>query len=220
MKKIIVSIICVLFATSTFAQFVGASTMSQGGSTKSGKTEIAKQEISIHAGIGVGTNEQLGLSAGIKYKYKPFEKYNIRLLGEIGSEFILFDNSYSNEGPFSVLPILVGVNYEHRFNQNWSFFTDLGLGPNIPLSGSRRDYLYDSCYDEISDYQIGFTLSPEIGFAHNEFLFSIKCSFSSNGYTKHVHEHYWLFGDDYYYDDYDSDTRFSHYFLFRLGYRF
>ena len=173
---------------------------------------IAKQEISIYAGIGVevGHFEHLGLSAGIKYKYKPFEKYNIRLLGEIGSEFIL--NPYSRSAPFSVLPILVGVNYEHKFNQNWSVFADIGLGPNIPLSGSRRDSGYYS-YHEISDYQIGFTLSPEIGFAYNKFLFSIKCSFSSNGYTEHSHY-------SGYKDYYDSDTRFSTYLLFRLGYRF
>lgn len=169
---------------------------------------IAKQEISIYAGIGVGFYEQLGLSAGIKYKYKPFEKYNIRLLGEIGSDFILFDNSYSYNVPFSVLPILVGVNYEHKFNQNWSVFADIGLGPNIPLSGSRSCYWYDY-YCETYDYQIGFTLSQEIGFAYNEFLFSIKSSFSFNGYTKHVHEHY-----------YSGDTKFSPYLLFRLGYRF
>lgn len=172
---------------------------------------IAKQEISIHAGIGVGFYEQLGLSAGIKYKYKPFEKYNIRLLGEIGSEFILFDNSYYyyyyDNAPFSVLPILVGVNYEHKFSQNWSVFADIGLGPNIPLSGSRRV----GVYYEIYDYQIGFTLSPEIGFAYNEFLFSFKCSFSVNGYTEH---------EQYYYDYYDSETKFSPYLLFRLGYRF
>ncbi len=185
---------------------------------------IAKQEISIHAGIGIGVGdyEYLGLSAGIKYKYKPFEKYNIRLLGEIGSEFTLFYNSYQTyPAPFSVLPILVGVNYEHKFNQNWSVFADIGLGPNIPLSGSRRDYMYNNDdYDEISDYQIGFTLSPEIGFAYNEFLFSIKCSFSSNGYTEHS-RYYYDYSDYYdYYDYYDSDTRFSRYFLFRLGYRF
>ena len=134
---------------------------------------IAKQEISIHAGIGVGFYEQLGLSTGIKYKYKPFEKYNIRLLGEIGSDFILFDNSYSYNVPFSVLPILVGVNYEHKFNQNWSVFADIGLGPNIPLSGSRSCYWYDY-YCETYDYQIGFTLSQEIGFAYNEFLFNVS----------------------------------------------
>ncbi len=180
---------------------------------------IAKQEISIHAGIGGGEFfEYLGFSAGIKYKYKPFEKYNIRLLGEIGSEFVAESNPYA---PFSVLPILVGVNYEHKFNQNWSVFADIGLGPNIPLSGSRSDMYYY----EISDYQIGFTLSPEIGFAYNEFLFSIKYSFSSNGHTEHFRYYYYdyYYGDyygDYYYDDYDSDTRHSNYLLFRLGYRF
>ena len=172
---------------------------------------IAKQEISIYAGIGVREGYQLSLSAGIKYKYKPFEKYNIRLLGEIGSEFILFDNSYSYEDPFSVLPILVGVNYEHKFSQNWSVFADIGLGPNIPLSGSRSYYRYDNYY-EIYDYQIGFTLSPEIGFACNKFLFSFKSSFSVNGYTKHVHKQYHSY--------YSGDTKFSPYLLFRLGYRF
>ena len=175
-----------------------------------------QQEISIHAGIGLGDYEYLGFSAGIKYKYKPFEKYNIRLLGEIGSEFVTESKYYT---PFSVLPILVGVNYEHKFNQNWSVFADIGLGPNIPLSGSRRvevDSYYGE-YCEIYDYKIGFTFSPEIGFAYDKFLFSIKGSFSSNGYTEHGHIHDYYRGDI---DYYDSDTKSSYYLLFRLGYRF
>ena len=157
---------------------------------------IAKQEISIHAGIGLELFN-MGLSVGIKYKYKPFEKYNIRLLGEIGSEFVTADYYYSS---FSVLPILVGVNYEHSFNQNWSFFADLGLGPNIPLSKSRYGGFY-----EPYDYKIGFTFSPEIGFAYDKFLFSIKLSFSNNRCTGS------------YYDYYNYKSR---YLLFRLGYRF
>ena len=144
---------------------------------------IAKQEISIYAGIGVREGYQLSLSAGIKYKYKPFENYNIRLLGEIGSEFVTKE-TYPNDDFLSVLPILVGVNYEHRFNQNWSIFTDIGLGPNIPLSGRRSDG-----YSEY-DYQIGFTYSFEAGFAYDKFLFSIKGSFSSNDYTEHYHGYY------------------------------
>lgn len=154
---------------------------------------IAKQEISIHAGLGVA-EDCLGLSAGIKYKYKPFENYNIRLLGEIGSEFVI--NSYYWNS-LSVLPILVGVNYEHRFNQNWSFFIDLGLGPNIPLSRIGRSF------------EIGSTISPEIGFAYDKFLFSIKGSLSWNDYFS-----------CYYYDRYCNDDRLSPYLLFRLGYRF
>ncbi len=163
---------------------------------------IAKQEISIHAGIGWEDDYVLGLSAGIKYKYKPFENYNIRLLGEIGSEFVTKE-TYHNDDFLSVLPILVGVNYEHRFNQNWSIFTDIGLGPNIPLSGRRSDG-----YSEY-DYQIGFTYSFEAGFAYDKFLFSIKGSFSSNDYTEHYHGYY------NYYDYYSSI-----YLLLRLGYRF
>ncbi|MGM9820604.1 MAG: hypothetical protein ACI3Z9_07380 [Candidatus Onthomorpha sp.] len=182
---------------------------------------IAKQEISIHAGVGLALDNDFGLSAGIKYKYKPFENYNIRLLGEIGSEFILEGHySYSS---FSVLPILVGVNYEHRFNQNGSVFIDLGLGPNIPLSGNRRSYLSDSySYNETYDYQTGFTFSPEIGFAYDKFMFSIKGSLSSNDYTVHCHYDNWFYGHGGYgdYDTYDRMNYLSFYLLFRLGYRF
>ncbi|MDD5960748.1 MAG: hypothetical protein PUC16_00525 [Bacteroidales bacterium] len=186
---------------------------------------IAKQEISIHAGVGI-FEYCFGLSAGIKYKYKPFENYNIRLLGEIGSEFVINSDYYN---PFSVLPILVGVNYEHRFNQNWSVFSDLGLGPNIPLSGSRKyDYGYYGTYNEMYDYQIGFTLSPEIGFAYDKFLFSFKFSVSWNGYTEYRHNCDPYYDYDYnnhcyisrYYDEYYSRDMYSLYLLFRLGYRF
>ena len=170
---------------------------------------IAKQEISIHVGIGIEIEDfdNFGLSAGIKYKYKPFKNYNIRLLGEIGSEFVIDPGFWDS---FSVLPILVGINFEHKFNQNWSFFTDLGLGPNIPLSGPRTHYWADQCYRRRYDIKIGFTLSPEIGFAYDKFLFSIKGSFSKNRY-RIFHREY-----DYYY----IETKSSYYLLFRLGYRF
>ena len=181
---------------------------------KKGHYPIAKQEISIHAGIGYF--DGLGLSAGIKYKYKPFKNYNIRLLGEIGSEFVT-DSKYYNS--FSVLPILVGVNYEHRFNQNWSIFADIGLGPNIPLSEGRREYWYGGGgdYYELYDIKIGFTLSPEIGFAYDKFMFSFKGSFSSNDFTEHRYYNY-SYGDSY--SKYYSEFKVSQYFLFRLGYRF
>ena len=179
---------------------------------------IAKQEISIHTGVGLGRGS-MGLSVGIKYKYKPFEKYNIRQLGEIESDFVTNDDYYNN---LSVLPILVGINFEHRYNQNWSFFADLGLGPNIPLSGTSRyfwdHYWHSHRYYKMYDFKIGFTFSPEIGFAYNKFLFSIKCSLSSNGCTERIS----FYDEDYYYehDSYSSESYSSPYLLFRLGYRF
>ncbi len=166
-----------------------------------------KQEISIHAGAGYAL-DCMGLSVGIKYKYKPFEKYNIGLLGEIGSEFVTADY-YGHYNSLSVLPILVGINFEHRFNQNWSFFADLGLGPNIPLSGTRAYHETKKC-----DFEIGATISPEIGFAYDKFLFSIKCSISNNPCTRYSYDDY-----SHYYFKYDGDAS-SLYLLFRLGYRF
>lgn len=112
---------------------------------------IAKQEISIHAGIG-SDFYICSAGAGIKYKFKPFEKYNIRLLGEINTYW--YDDLY--------IPIFVGINYEHRFNQNWSFFHDLGLGIDL---------------DSFS-----FAMSLEIGFAYHKFLFGINTSASYAGY--------------------------------------
>ena len=108
---------------------------------------IAKQEISIHAGAGVIDIDLDDLTAGIgiKYKYKPFEKYNIRLLGEIDTHLTPYD---------LFIPILVGVNYEHRFNQNWSFFSDIGLGADLGY--------------------FGFSFSLETGFAYHKFLFGIN----------------------------------------------
>ena len=176
---------------------------------------IAKQEISIHAGIGWEDGEvDLGLSAGIKYKYKPFDKYNIRLLGEIGSEFILDGDGYISG--LSVLPILVGVNYEHRFNQNWSVFADIGLGTNIPLSERRMYFRSDGTFFEDYDYQPGFTYSFEIGFAYDKFMFSFRGCFPKNGCTEHDLQYDDWFG---YSDRYNEDTRYSNYLLFRLGYR-
>ena len=106
---------------------------------------IAKQEISIHAGAGYDL-DCMGLSVGIKYKYKPFEKYNIRLLGEIDTYKYWYDDLY--------IPIFVGINYEHRFNQNWSFFSDIGLGADLGY--------------------FGFSFSLETGFAYHKFLFGIN----------------------------------------------
>ena len=108
---------------------------------------IAKQEISIHAGAGVLDIDLDDLTAGIgiKFKYKPFEKYNIRLLGEIDTHLTPYD---------LFIPILVGVNYEHRFNQNWSFFSDIGLGADLGY--------------------FGFSFSLETGFAYHKFLFGIN----------------------------------------------
>ena len=108
---------------------------------------IAKQEISIHAGAGVIDIDLDDLTAGIgiKFKYKPFEKYNVRLLGEIDTHLTPYD---------LFIPILVGVNYEHRFNQNWSFFSDIGLGADLGY--------------------FGFSFSLETGFAYHKFLFGIN----------------------------------------------
>ena len=148
-----------------------------------------------------------GFSIGLKYKYKPFDKYDIRLLGEIGTAF-------SPEGykeGLSILPIMAGINYEYRFTEATSIWGDLGLGISIPLSDRRKDW-GDHWY--YHSFEPGFAFSPEIGIKYNDFSYSFKFIYSMN---ECVERHIWSDGDIYDYDGYIYD---SFYFFFQLGYHF
>ena len=81
MKKLIVTIICVLFASTSFAQMVGASSIAKQSTPKT-TLGVKKHEFSIHGGVGIGikyhdTYDEPYVSGIIKYKFKPFNKYNI-----------------------------------------------------------------------------------------------------------------------------------------------
>ncbi len=185
--------------------------------TEEPKKPIAKHEMSLHAGLGSENGgTYFGLSFSFKYKYKPFVQYDIRLLGEVGSDFLIGEGSRSQG--ISVLPILVGVNYEKRINKHWSFFADLGLGTNIPLSSFIMDG--GSYRRNINgEYKIGFTVSSEIGFAFDNFMFSFKVNVSDNKYSYDCQ--YYDEGRDNWVDcSYRGDNTTSGYILFRLGYRF
>ena len=214
MKKLIVTIICVLFASTSFAQMVGASSIAKQSTPKT-TLGVKKHEFSIHGGVGFVQGEEGSVQdledafAGIlKYKYKPSEKYDIRFLAEtgiLGTEEVV---------AISVIPLLVGVNYERRLNNNWSVFADLGTGISIPLTESIDRYYYSYSHEsfyEYYDFRVGFAFSPEIGFSYKNFMFSFKYLFS---YNQCIHDY---FNHDYF--DHDCDYE-SHYFLFTLGYRF
>lgn len=217
MKKLIVTIICVLFASTSFAQMVGASSIAKQSAPKT-TLGVKKHEFSIHGGLGLD-NETYGpyLSGFIKYKFKPSDKYNIRLLGEVGANFSTGD--FINF--IDCLPILVGLNYEKRFGNNWSIFMDLGFGLSIPLDAYIPHYYYYDSYsyydaNVYDDFEIGWAFSPEIGFAYKNFMFSGKFLMSINSCYHFWHGYY--YGDEYY--DYWNTVYQSIYFLFTLGYRF
>ena len=172
------------------------------------KLPIAKQDISLHGGVGLSLYEEvdLGFSIGMKYKYKPFDKYDIRLLGEIGTAFT---DSKTLTG-ISIIPVMAGINYEYRFTESTSIWTDLALGLSIPLS-ERRQFWSDAYY---SSFEPGFALSPEIGIRYNDFSFSFKFIYSLNYCTENI---YWGSFIGY---DYDSELYYSDYFLFQVGYHF
>lgn len=172
------------------------------------KLPIAKQDISLHGSIGCSyMHDWIGeFSIGLKYKYKPFDKYDIRLLGEIGTAFT-FNESRCD---LSVLPIMAGINYEYRFTESTSIWTDLALGLSIPLS--ERRYTWGSEY--YHSFKPGFALSPEIGIRYNDFSFSFKSIYSLNGCC--IREY---LGDG---DRFIDPRTFynSLYFLFQIGYHF
>lgn len=208
MKKLIVTIICVLFASTSFAQMVGASSISKQSTPKT-TLGVKKHEFSIHGGVGSRGgegiwDEEIALSGILKYKHKPSEKYDIRFLAETGI-LGLDDNS----GALPVIPFLVGVNYERRLNNNWSLFADLGAGISIPLTQALEfQYTNNHFYqDWYYDFAVGIAFSPEIGFSYKNFMFSFKSLFSLNECSYDWFNEY-------------SSSYDSHYFLFTLGYRF
>lgn len=173
------------------------------------KLPIAKQDISLHGGIGLSysTYSSLGFSIGMKYKYKPSDKFDIRLLGEIGTAF-------SPEGyqeGLSILPIMAGINYEYRFTEATSIWGDIDFGVSIPLSDRRKYFMYDYYHS----FEPGFAFSPEIGIKYNDFSYSFKFIYSMNECVER--DFHWD-GDDF--SDYDGYIYDSFYFLFQVGYHF
>lgn len=190
------------------------------------KLPIAKQDISLHGGVGLeGIDaEGFGGSIGIKYRYKPFEKYAIRLLGEIGVSLSEDERS----GPISFIPILVGINYEYKFNEVTSIWGDLGFGISIPLVDYIDDYWHSShssSFDHSykSGFKLGFALSPEVGIRYKNFSLSAKYELSLNECRLDRYA-YWEGGlpsgedcIDEYHGNYLVE---SAYLVFRLGYHF
>ncbi len=181
-----------------------------GESKSSGKKlPIAKHDISLHGSMGCSYrhNWDDGVSIGLKYKYKPFDKYDIRLLVEIGTAFT-FKKMFNS---LSIIPIMAGINYEYRFTESTSIWTDLALGRSIPLSERRQSWTIDY----YSSFEPGFALSPEIGIRYNDFSFSFKYIYSLNGCSRKTYledEDRSIMHPKTFYD--------SHYFLFQLGYHF
>lgn len=180
------------------------------------KLQIAKHEFSIHGGIGASQQwkTRLGFSMGIKYKYKPFNKYDIRLFGEIGTAFTFNED----RSALSVLPVMAGINYEYRFTETTSIWGDLGFGVSIPLS-ERRYYMHGELFHS---FKPGLALSPEIGVRYNDFSFSFKFIYSMQecGYVPpdpsiSYLSYYRDLRGNCWYPDYESM-----YFLFQVGYHF
>lgn len=108
------------------------------------------------------------ITIGAKYKYKPFEKYDIRILGEIGVGYFVEPRDFAE-----VLPninLLVGVNYEYKFNSDISIWGDLGFGFTINVFEEDLDYR-GQVKNHIAS---SFAISPEIGVKYKQYSLSIN----------------------------------------------
>ena len=209
MKKIFISILCILFAVTSFAQMVGAGSISQSKQDIAREYSIKKHEFSIQAGGFYSEDEIINFSGIMKYKFKPSNKYDIRLLWEAGIK--IADGTYEGDN-ISIFPILFGINYEGRLSKNWSIFTDFGLGISVPFDFFENTrYVpsnYSSSYKKefYDDFMLGLAISPEIGFIYKKFMFGIKYTHSLNGCTYHYKTSYS--------DRIDDDLYYSNYFDF------
>ena len=108
------------------------------------------------------------ITIGAKYKYKPFEKYDIRILGEIGVGYFVEPRDFAE-----VLPninLLVGVNYEYKLNSDISIWGDLGFGFTINVFEEDLDYR-----GQVKNHIAGsFAISPEIGVKYKQYSLSIN----------------------------------------------
>ncbi len=214
MKKIIISMLCMLLAVSSFAQMVGAGNISQSEQNITRKYSVKKHEFSIQVGF-CSIDDVINFSGIMKYKFKPSSKYDIRLLGEVGIK--MSDGTYKGDN-ISIFPILFGINYEGRLSKNWSIFTDFGLGVSVPFDFFEEtrhiptSYTYSYKQEFCDDFGLGFALSPEIGFIYKKFMFGIKYTLSLNECTYHYKINYYESTDDYLY--------YSGYFDLTLGFRF
>ena len=185
------------------------------------KLPIKKHELSLHTGFGVANNDlafaDYGwgtlLSFHIKYKYKLFKNYDIRLFGEAGYG--------SLSTPFTHIPLMLGFNYEYRFNKKSSIYIDLGAGIHFSLNKKAveryteiilpEDYDNEQAWEDhlpielggniessyhngsrISDLllerDLSFTGIGEIGFKFYKFSFSVKYMLSHlPAYTNTYH---------------------------------
>lgn len=174
---------------------------------KTNKSTIKTHEVSVHAGISILEEGFACPSLEIKYKFKPFEEYNITLLGEFGGMINLTAPDRSPYFPY--LPILIGMGYEYNISKSISIWGDFGFG--ISVRGTDAVRLGED--SRLNHFQPGFALSPEIGIRYRDFSFSIK-----GGYA--VNECDYVYYYDYetvYYDHYDYE---SLNISFRIGYHF
>lgn len=175
------------------------------------KLPIKKHELSLHTGFGLCFEKPemryqdkfsgSDLLFTIKYKYKPFKNYDIRLLGEVNIVQSLAPPKYWVN--FSHLPLILGFNYEYRFNKRSSIWMDLGAGFNILLTKKRVNdnnvnETASSAYNGRDIFDLNylsnhFSMISEIGFKFNKF-FSISFKYNLSKiprryFTTHLEDH-------------------------------
>ncbi len=115
MKKLIVTIICVLFASTSFAQMVGASSQLPSSKTQT-KLKVKTNEFSISGGLGTNF-EDVYLPILLKYKINPGNQNYVGFFAQTGA--VIGEDFYN--------PFIFGMDLGLD-NNNFGFYLDLGIG--------------------------------------------------------------------------------------------
>lgn len=115
MKKLIVTIICVLFASTSFAQMLGASSQSPSSKTQT-KLKVKTNEFSISGGLGINL-EEVNLPILLKYKINPGNQNYVGFFAQTGA--IIGGDFYNS--------FIFGMDFGFD-NNNFGWYMYLGAG--------------------------------------------------------------------------------------------
>ena len=176
MKKLIVTIICVLFASTSFAQMVGASSIAKQSTPKT-TLGVKKHEFSIHGGVGNANgiriyNHNIYGIFSLKYKFTPSKLNNFRVFGEVKLETDNYENIFIGN-----YLCTVGINLEKRIDNTFSYWMEIGTGIGFYSYGGPRCILSSEIGIAIADLLLGLNYQTTWLYDNMESILSLRLGY-------------------------------------------
>ena len=176
MKKIIVLVLAIFFASISFAQSVGANSISKPSTTKT-SLGVAKHEFSIHGGVGTAYGHRIyddsiyGIFS-LKYKFKPSKLNNFRIFGELKLETDNTENIFIGN-----YIGVIGLNLENRIDNIFSYWMEIGTGVGFYSYGGPRCILSSEIGIAIADLLLGLNYQTTWLYDNMESILSLRLGY-------------------------------------------